>query len=80
MLETRRHATRKLLFQKLSYLFSSAARFFRAEISGKLYQRAIRPDFSISSRGRRNQRISVRHESRTQLGRKCLTRAHITPN
>jgi hypothetical protein len=61
-------------------ILSAADDSFRAEISRKLYRRAIRPDFSISSRVRRNQRISVRHESRTQSGRKYLTCAHITPN
>jgi len=68
--------------------FKNSAIFFPAlpvilfvlKFSGKLYWRAIRPDFSISSRVRRNQRISVRHESRTQSGRKYLTRAHIAPN
>jgi hypothetical protein len=37
-------------------------------------------DFSNDSPGRRNHSLKRRHESRTQVGRKCRMRAHMTPN
>jgi hypothetical protein len=40
----------------------------------------VHADFSIHSQDDRNQSLIPRHESRTQLGRKCLSRALITPN